>query len=220
MGKKRFPVKLFEAINNKNNSSIISWHENGTQILIKNKEELVKLLHNDDSENDSDSDFESKTESKSDKELMPESKSDKELKFESESEPKEVTETKGKLKKVNTLKRQLNKYGFKTVISGKMENEPYAIYSSKDFYKNQSEEKIKAMKPLNIKQILQQIKENKNVKEKIESYIYKVNDSKNKINDDLLHDILEFLFERHKHMKKLEKDIKELKKFFISINRV
>ena len=212
MGKKRFPVKLFEAINNKNNSSIISWHENGTQILIKNKEELVKLLHNDDSENDSDSDFESKTESKSDKELMPESKSDKELKFESESEPKEVTETKGKLKKV--------KYGFKTVISGKMENEPYAIYSSKDFYKNQSEEKIKAMKPLNIKQILQQIKENKNVKEKIESYIYKVNDSKNKINDDLLHDILEFLFERHKHMKKLEKDIKELKKFFISIKRV
>ena len=42
--KEKFPLKLFNAVQNKNNNSIISWDKDGTNILIKDKDKLVSLL--------------------------------------------------------------------------------------------------------------------------------------------------------------------------------
>ena len=181
MGKrKKFPVKLFEAINNKDNSSIISWSEDGTRIIIKDKDKLAKLTRDArSSKSGSEADSNSVPLSESESELKSISESDNES--ESECKAKGVSKKKAESKKVKAFIRQLNKYGFQKHISRKRENMSYAIYSFKDFYKNQSEEKIKAMKPVDIKQILQQIKENKNVEEKFQNYIELLNNSKNKI---------------------------------------
>ena len=184
MGKEKFPIKLFQLLNNEKYNSVITWSADGKKIIIKDKAKLTKLLH---------SEFKSKSKSCS--------HSESESEFTSESKSKPET-------KSESVIRQLNKYGFSK------DNSKEDIYSLENFEKGQEETFIENIKPKDIKKSLAEIKENKNDEEKIGEYIHLLGESKNNINPNLLKDILEFLLERHEQKKKISKDIQELKKFY------
>ena len=185
MGKEKFPIKLFQLLNNEKYNSVITWSADGKKIIIKDKAKLTKLLH---------SEFKSKSKSKS----CSHSESESEFTSESKSYPETKSES---------VIRQLNKYGFRK------DNSKEDIYFLENFEKNKEKE-IKQIKPKDIKKSLAEIKENKNDEEKIGEYIHLLGESKNNINPNLLKDILEFLLERHEQRKKISKDIQELKKFY------
>ena len=211
MGKRKFPLRLFNLLNNDKYNSVITWSEDGKKIIIKNKAKLVKLLQTEfKSESKSGSESESKSESKS----CSQSESDSGFTSESKPETKSesISESKKKYISFESVIRQLNKYGFSK------DNSKEDIYSLENFEKDQKETFIENIKPKDIKKLLAEIKENKNNEEKIDFYIEELNNSKNKINPNLLKDILEFLVERHEQRKKISKDIQELKQFYGKLN--
>lgn len=155
----KFPLKLFNAIQNEKNNSIISWDEDGKNIIIKDKNKLISLL---------------------------------------------------KYKSYKAFHRQLNLYGFKKLPS--LENNTSEVYFLEDF--NNTSNKIKEIKKIDLKKILDEIQNNKNIEDKIDSYISLIEQSKNKINDNLLSDVLSFLVERKKQKEMMLQEINKLKKFY------
>ena len=211
MGKRKFPLRLFRLLNNEKYNSVITWTEDGKKIIIKNKAKLVKLLQTEfKSESKSGSESESKSESKS----CSQSESDSGFTSESKLETKSESIYKSKKKSISfeSVIRQLNKYGFSK------DNSKEDIYSLENFEKGQEETSIENIKPKDIKKLLAEKKENKNNEEKIDFYIEELKNSKNKINPNLLKDILDFLVERHEQRKKKSKDIQELKQFYGKLN--
>ena len=154
----RFPLKLFNKINDENNNSIICWSEDGKNVVIKDKIKVLPLL---------------------------------------------------KSKSPKAFHRQLNFYGFKKLVS--TGNNPSDVYYLKDFYKGQDVKIIETIKKKDLKKILEEIKNNKNIEDRIDSYIGILNKSKNNINKHLLGDVLSFLVERKKRKKEMFQEIKELK---------
>ena len=110
MGKEKFPIKLFQLLNNEKYNSVITWSADGKKIIIKDKAKLTKLLH---------SEFKSKSKSCS--------HSESESEFTSESKSKPET-------KSESVIRQLNKYGFRK------DNSKEDIYFLKNFEKNKEKE--------------------------------------------------------------------------------
>ena len=195
MGKKKFPADLFNIINNRKYNHIICWSDDGKNIIIKDKLQLTKILDSMKAK--------SKSESKSE--------SDSETESESGSKSESISKAKGDIKSFSKVHRQLNKYGFHKEISDNKEEDKFSL---EGFYRGQDEKKIEQLRHKDINQILQEIKNCNNVEEKIDNYLVRLEDSKNKINQDLLHDILEFLVERKEQRKNTSEEIQKLKKLY------
>ena len=161
-GRVKFPLKLFNLIQNEENKSIICWDKDGKNILIKDKNKLLSFL---------------------------------------------------KSKSYKTFHRQLNLYGFKKLPS--IENNTSEIYHLKDFNKFKTSEEINKIKKIDLKNILNEIKNSKNIEDKIDSYINIIEQSKNNINNNLLSDVLSFLVERKKQKEVTLQEINALKKFYV-----